>query len=91
MIKSKINYLLFFIIILGFSPIFFGFIVFAEEDVLTICNHTNGNVSGNGWRPERGLGTSYFFGDPGAFHAWSILTVLNKIFNLNNFNFTISQ
>ena len=87
MIKSKINYLLFFIIILGFSPIFFGFNFFAEEDVLTIFNHTNGNVSGNGWRPERGLGTSYFFGDPGAFHAWSILTVLNKIFNLNNFNF----
>ncbi len=87
MIKSKINYLLFFIIILSFSPIFFGFNFFAEEDVLTIFNHTNGNVIGNGWRPERGLGTSYFFGDPGAFHAWSILTILNKIFNLNNFNF----
>ena len=62
MIKSKINYLLFFIIILGLALFFFGFNFFAEEDVLTIFNHTNGNVSGNGWRPERGLGTSYFLG-----------------------------
>ena len=87
MVKAKINFLLFSIIILSFFPIFFGYNFFAEEDAITLFYHTEGNILGNGWRSDKGLGTSFFFGDPGAFHAWSILSIINKIFNFGNFNF----
>ena len=91
-----INYKIYLIILFGliffFVPIFFGYNFFVEEDVFTLYDHTNGNISGNGWRSDKGLGTSFFFGDPGAYHAWSILTLINKLFPYNNyyfFNFSI--
>ena len=39
-------------------------------DQLAISNWSYGNSLGNGWRPDIGFGSSFFYADP-AWHPWS--------------------
>lgn len=37
-------------------------------------------AKGNGWRPDKAWGVSFFYGDPAVFHPWSILSFFYKLF-----------
>lgn len=68
-------------IFVGFYQIFLNKANFlVDVDAVTLFEYSHGNAIGNGWHPERGLGISFYYGDPGAFHAWSIFSLLEKIF-----------
>ena len=67
------------IVLIGYFELFGGANVFVEEDPKTVFDYTHGNAMGNGWRPDKGLGISFFYGDPGLWHAWSIYTLWERI------------
>lgn len=67
------------IILFGYHELFSGSNFFVAEDSYIAFNYSHGNAMGNGWRPDKGFGISYFFGDPGFFHAWSIYTLWERI------------
>ncbi|MFA5088099.1 MAG: hypothetical protein WC552_03590 [Candidatus Omnitrophota bacterium] len=67
------------IVLFGYYKIFLGADFFLYEDDLAISGYTYGNTLGNGWRPDKGLGISFFFGDVGVWHPWGVLTWLEHI------------
>src|SRR6516162_9960862 len=69
------------LVLIGYYGIFFGENFFTEEDPTTIYGYSHGNSIGNGWRPDKGFGTSFFFGDPGAFHPWSLFSLWERSFS----------
>lgn len=66
------------VVLLGFYKIFFGADFFVHQDQFLTSNFTFGNSIGNGWRPDKGFGTSFFYGDT-ITHAWSLLSFWEKI------------
>lgn len=66
-------------ILIGYSGLFFGADMFIYGDQYVNSNWTYGNNMGNGWRPDLGLGTTFFYCDPGACHPWSILSLWERI------------
>ena len=81
--RQNLIYLIFIALItLGVHyELFLGANFFTEEDPVTLYHHIHGNAEGNGWRPDKGLGMSFFWGDPGAFHAWSVFTFWERLFS----------
>ncbi len=69
------------IVLIGYYRIFFGSSIFLYPDQIVNSEWTFGNSLGNGWRPDKGFGLSFFFGDPGAFHAWSVLSFWDALFS----------
>src|SRR6516164_8217723 len=69
------------LVLIGYYGVFFEANFFTEEDPAAIYGFSHGNAIGNGWRPDKGFGTSFFFGDPGAFHAWSVFSLWEKLFS----------
>jgi hypothetical protein len=67
------------LILIGYHKIFLGYNLFIHEDWIALSNHTFGNKFSNGWRPDKGLGLSNFYGDPGMWHPWSLLTFLERL------------
>jgi hypothetical protein len=67
------------IVFLGYWRVFVGADFFVHEDTVAISNYTFGTAMGNGWRPDKGLGVSFFWGDPAIWHAWSPLVILEKL------------
>ncbi len=65
-------------ILLGFYKIFFGADFFVHQDQYLTSNFTYGNSIGNGWRPDKGFGISFFYGDT-ITHAWSLFSFWEKI------------
>ena len=78
------------LVLFGYYKIFFGADFFTEEDPATIYGYSHGNAVGNGWRPDKGFGVSFFFGDPGAFHAWSLFSLWEKLFSAPHRAYNIS-
>ena len=78
------------IVLLGYWGAFAGGNFFIHENILMTSNYSHGNVDGIGWRPDKGLGISFFFGDPGLWHAWSLLTWWEKIAPSREFAYTAS-
>lgn len=68
------------IIMLGYCPVFFGAHFFVHEDHMTVANYVYGNMLGNGWRPEMGLGISGYYADPSMWHPWSVYKLLHFMF-----------
>ena len=66
------------VVLFGFYKIFLGADFFVHEDPYLVSNFTFGNSIGNGWRPDKGFGISFFYGDSQA-HAWSIFAFWDKI------------
>ena len=62
------------VILLGYHEIFSGADFFTYKDTIGHSNYSYGNSLGNGWRPDKGFGTSMFYADPGMWHPWSLLT-----------------
>jgi hypothetical protein len=69
------------LVLIGYYGIFLGANFFTEEDPATLYGYSHGNAIGNGWRPDKGFGTSFFFGDPGAFHAWTVFSLWERLFS----------
>ena len=67
------------IVLIGYYKIFLGYNFFVHEDWVAVSNHTAGNKFSNGWRPDKGLGLSNFYGDPGMWHSWSLLTFWERV------------
>lgn len=67
------------IVFIGYYKVFTGHNFFIHEDWVASSNHTFGNKYSNGWRPDKGLGLSYFYGDPAMWHPWSLLSFGEKI------------
>ena len=84
-LSTKIEILLlFFLILIGFLQFFLGANFFVHQDQTLISNYSFGNSLGNGWRPDKGLGYSSFYGDS-SWHPWSFYSLFEYIFsNLTN-------
>jgi len=67
------------IVLIGYHKIFFGANFFTYEDTVVSSNFTYGNSLGNGWRSDKGLGVSFFFGDVGIWHPWGIFSLLERV------------
>lgn len=66
-------------ILVGYFSLFRGASFLAEEDPVVLADYLHGNASLSGWRPDKALGMSFFFGDPGMFHAWAPLAFLERL------------
>ena len=79
------------ILLLGNYGLFLGHTFFTDENVYTIFRFASENMKSSGWRPDLGLGISYFYGDPGTFHTWSLFRWWNHLFSdpLLGFNSSI--
>ncbi|HHT9106577.1 MAG TPA: hypothetical protein ACFYD7_12015 [Candidatus Wujingus californicus] len=78
------------IILIRYYEIFFGGSFLLFEDHVTVSGYSYGNSLGNGWRPDKGLGISFFFGDPGMWHPWSFFSLFEKIASSRIFAYNAS-
>ena len=72
------------VILFAQYEIFFGADFFVHQDQHFMSSFTFGNSIGNGWRPEKGFGISFFYGDSSS-HAWSIFSFWEKILHSQKF------
>ena len=84
---SKDIYLLIIFALIGYIFFFFGSSFFVHQDQSLISNFSYGNSIGNGWRPDKGFGMPFFYGDS-SWHPWSPYSFFEKLFpnNSNNYN-----
>ena len=68
------------ILLLGNYGIFLGHNFFVDEPAYTVYGLHLGNTYSSGWRPDIGLGQSFFFGDPGTFHVWALFRWWDHLF-----------
>ena len=68
------------ILLLGNYGIFLGHNFFVDEPAYTVYGLHLGNTYSSGWRPDIGLGQSFFFGDPGTFHVWALFRWWHHLF-----------
>ena len=59
------------VILLGNYEIFLGHSFIVNEPNHTIFRYFAENMKSSGWRPDMGLGMTFFYGDPGTFHTWA--------------------
>jgi hypothetical protein len=78
------------ILIAAYHRLFLGATFLTDDDPVALWGHAHGNAIGNGWRPDKGLGISFFFGDPGAFHPWSVWSLWERLFTTPYLAFDIS-
>ncbi|MBF0456653.1 MAG: hypothetical protein HQK99_02010 [Nitrospirae bacterium] len=59
--------------------------ILLKADFLTTCDcvysydNANETAKGNGWRPDKAWGISFFYGDPAVHHPWSIFSLLLRL------------
>jgi len=63
------------VVLVRYYDLFLGADIFIYWDQYVNSDWSHGNSLGNGWRAEKGFGTSFFFGDPGATHPWSLISI----------------
>lgn len=78
------------LVLFGYYRLFFGGHFYLYKDQTHLSFYSYGNSIGNGWRPEKGLGLSFFFGDPAAWHPWSIFAFWEKIMPSQQFAYSSS-
>jgi hypothetical protein len=69
------------IVLLGHYGLFFGHTFFVEEDPVTSLSYATRDKFFSGWRPDLGAGLTFFFGDPGLFHTWSLFHFWQTLFS----------
>ncbi len=69
------------LVVIGYHKLLLGYNLFIHEDWIALSNHTFGNKLSNGWRPDKGLGISNFYGDPGMWHPWSLFSLWERLFS----------
>ena len=67
-------------VLLRYYELFLGAKLFWYGDQYINSGWIYGNSIGNGWRPEKGFGISFFYADPGAWHSWSLFSLWAKVF-----------
>lgn len=65
--------------LISYHKLFFGYNLWLYVDQLVNSSWTYGNSLGNGWRPDKGLGISFFYADPACWHPWSILSIWERL------------
>lgn len=65
--------------IIGYSKLFNGADFFVHQDQLIISNYSAGNSIGNGWRPDKGFGMPFYYGDS-LWHPWSFFSFWDGLF-----------
>jgi hypothetical protein len=78
---------LLFIILAGYYGLFFDQTFFVDEDVVINFFHHEQNKNTNGWRPDVGLGLTYFFSDPSLSFSWGLVRWWNELFDDGIFAF----
>ncbi len=68
-------------ILIGYYQVFLGYNFWTYIDNLVNSSWAYGNSLGNGWRPDKGFGISFFYSDPGSWHSWSLRTFWMKFFS----------
>ena len=68
------------ILLLGNYGVFIGHNFFFGEGAYQLYLYHAENMNSAGWRPDLGLGLSFLFGDPGAFHVWALFRWWNYLF-----------
>ena len=68
------------VVLLGNYGVFLGHTFIEGEPTYIRFHDFVGNMKSSGWRPDVGLGTTYFFGDPGTFHTWSLVRWWGHLF-----------
>ncbi len=66
------------IVLAGYHKVFLGATFLTTENNLATSNYTYGTTS-NGWRPDKGMGLSFFFADAGMWHPWAPLVWWERI------------
>ena len=69
------------ILLAGYSGLFLGQTLFTEGDIAAILDFTMLNERSEGWRPDLGFGSTFFFGDPGVHHTWSVFRWWGHLFS----------
>ena len=59
------------VILLGHYGVFLGHSFFVNEPAHDMFQYSAENMKSSGWRPDLGLGITFFYGDPGTFHVWA--------------------
>lgn len=67
------------VILIRYYPLFLGADLFLYGDQFVNSSWTYGNSLGNGWRPDKGFGISFFYADPGTWHPWGLLSLWEKL------------
>lgn len=88
--KTIVLLIIILIIIVGYHKLFCGSNFFVEEDDISLYRYTEGNAKGNGWRPDVAFGMSFFHGDPGALHPWSLWSLWSKLFETKYLAYNLS-
>lgn len=78
------------LICIGYYRFFLGYNFLTHEDWVSISDHTYGLKFSNGWRPDKGLGMSSFFADPGMWHPWAPLTLWEKLWSSREISYSTS-
>ncbi len=78
------------IIIVGYHKLFFGSNFFADEDDISVYRFSEGNVQGNGWRPDVAFGMSFFHAGVGSMHPWSLWSLWAKLFKIKYLDYNLS-
>lgn len=66
------------IVLAGYYKVFLGGTFLTTENNLATSNYSYGTTA-NGWRPDKGMGLSFFFADVGMWHPWSPLVWWERI------------
>ena len=66
-------------VLIGYCMLFFGYNIWLYIDQFCNSSWVYGNSLGNGWRPDKGFGSSSFYTDPGAWHPWSLQVFWQKM------------
>ena len=66
-------------VLIGYYKLFLGYDIWLYWDQLINSSWSYGNSLGNGWRPDKGFGSSFFYADSGASHPWSLQVFWNKL------------
>ena len=75
------------LLLAGHYGLFFGETFLTSDDPISIYNYLVDNSRTGGWRPDVGLGQSFFAGDPGMSHVWAISRFFIEIFSDKNIGF----
>jgi len=79
--RILIPVILLIILLLGNYGIFLGHNFFVNETAYQVYLYHAENMKSSGWRPDLGLGLSFFFGDAGVFHVWALFRWWNHLFS----------
>ena len=78
--RTLIPFIFLAIILLGNYGIFLGHNFLVGEVPYGMYSILKENLNSSGWRPDLGLGVSFFYADPGSMHVWALVRWWNELF-----------